>query len=838
MFPVVPRIACSLTYSPIWNYIVCKAHWCVLTSLLVLTALAPVAGVAQVSTKVASISPTASEPDIPVVLTVNLLHGETIERVFLVYRPFGESQYTTVEMDLVGDVAAAKLPPKVVQPPGIEYYVVLGNRNGVLETYPLSETADPFRNPPEKTLRLPIREADDTSPEVVFLSPEPMASVPASDLVISFSLLRADSSVVARATRVTLDGVDVTNDILFSGDVAVYVPENTGRRVAPGRHRVTVRLYDRDGHLHKIQGLTFIVPGPGPQRMAEISDDNFKYNATVNLESRHESVDQQGKWFNRAGYRFTGKLASWKFLSNAFVTSEESGTRQPQNRFYVGVESPWLRAGYGDHYPSGFPDLIMSGKRVRGVHSSLLLGAFNVEMTLGRTVRSIEGTLLKTIPDSLLSTEQANDRSAAYGPYAPGLWGKYQYGTFARDLFAIRPSFGSGERFEIGFTWLKSKDDISSIHYGYSPEENLVVGADLVSRFDANRIELTGEAAFSAHNSNISGGSISDQRIADLFQAKDTSTVKEVRDLLSNFITVNENLRPLSLKRFPTAAYDVALRLNYFNNVFKVSYIFRGNDYMSFGQTFMRKDIRGFNFMDRIRLLSNRIFATLGYERLQDNTDSTKVATTTYSNYNAAVSYVPGPEAPTVTVGYTRYVNDNGLPLVATSSSDSLKALLAVSDATNRFFVQSTYDFSMGARHTASLSLSTSNRSDATSRKLDVQNFALSLGLNTRFSIPLQTGLDVSMNFNKLPSGAFLGIYHRLDYTSVGMQARYEVVENVVSVLAALTPTFGDFRRTVGTLEGDWYVVRSMSLSLELSYFSNQNAPNDSYLSLRYRYDL
>ncbi len=170
--------------------------------------------------------------------------------------------------------------------------------------------------------------------------------------------------------------------------------------------------------------------------------------------------------------------------------------------------------------------------------------------------------------------------------------------------------------------------------------------------------------------------------------------------------------------------------------------------------------------------------------------------------------------------------------------ADSLKALLAVNDATNRFFVQSSYDFTMGARHTASLGLSTSKRSDATLRQLDVQNFALSLGLNTRFAIPLQTGLDISMNFNNLPSGAFQGTYHRLDYTSIGMQARYEVIDNVVSVLAAVTPTFGDFRRTVATVEGDWYVLRSMSLSLEMSYFGNQDAPNDSFVSLRYRYDL
>jgi hypothetical protein len=115
---------------------------------------------------------------------------------------------------------------------------------------------------------------------------------------------------------------------------------------------------------------------------------------------------------------------------------------------------------------------------------------------------------------------------------------------------------------------------------------------------------------------------------------------------------------------------------------------------------------------------------------------------------------------------------------------------------------------------------------------------AFSLGLNSRFAIPLQTGLDISANFNNLPSGAFQGIYHRLDYTSIGMQARYELIESVLSLLGAFTPTLGDFRRAVGTFEADWYVTRTMSLTLEFSYFGNQDAPNDSFLSFRYRYDL
>ena len=812
-----------------------KAHLRVLLLFLAVVVTSFTASHAQVSTRIASIIPGESEPGIPVTFTVTLLQGETIEHVSLVYRPFGESQYAIAEMDIVGNTASATIPAKAAQPPGVEYYIVLAGRDGQLETYPLSETADPFRTPPEKTLRLVVRPADETSPDVIFLSPEPMSTVPAEDLVISFSLLRADSTVVQQATQVMLDGTDITSEVVFSGDIGVFVPENAGRTIAPGTHRVSVRLYDREGHLYRLQGVTFVVPGLGIVAPPQVAATKFSYNASVQLESRHEQVDRTGTWYNRGGYRFTGKYGVWRFVSNAFVTTDETSGRQPQNRFYVGAESRWLRLGYGDSYPS-FPDLILSGKRVRGLHSSLMLGAFNVDVTLGETVRRVEGVLLTTFPDSLLSQEQAKDRSAAYGPVSPGVWGKYQYGTYARKLFAIRPSFGSGEEFQFGLTWMKSKDEMNSITYGFSPEENLVVGADIVSRFDANRIEVSGQAAFSAHNSDISGGNISNERIGQLFpNPKDSSDVVDVRDKLSRLITVNENLRPLSFDRFPTAAYEATLRLNYFDNAFKFTYLFRGNDYTSFGQSFLRKDIRGFNIMDRVRLLENRVFATIGYERLRDNTDSTKVATTTFINYNVAVSYVVGPDVPNVTIGFARYESDNGLPV---SGPLTPLTLSAVSNVTNRFFLQSTYDFTYMARHTASLSVSTSKRKDATVRQLDVQNFTFSLGLNSQFAIPLQTGIDISANFNELPTGAFQGVFHRLDYTSIGLQARYEIIESVLSLLGAFTPTLGDFRRTVGTFEANWYLMRMMSLSLQLSYFGNQDAPNDSFVSLRYRYDM
>jgi hypothetical protein len=794
-------------------------------TFLVLCTLVPVDIVlSQVSTRVSSISPAEAIAGAPLTVTAVLARSEGIQRAVLVYRPFGESDYRRAEMDIRGTTAQAVIPGSAVQSPSVEYYIVFATTSGTLETYPLSETADPFSRPPERTMRLTV--AAGGAAQVLFLSPEADLALNPEDVVISFSLLRADTLVDRRGTRVLLDGVDVTAKVVFSGEIGVIAPENTGTHLGPGTHAVSVRLFTRSGKPHHTASMTFSVMGEG---MAAATGD-VTYFASVSLESRRENVASQPAWYNRGAINLGLRYSDWRFVANTFLTSDEKSDRQPQDRYFIGVESPWIRAGYGDQTPT-FPDLILSGMRVRGVHASAAVGFFSVAVSSGQTSKPIEGALLKSIADTLLAAEQLSDPSAAYARLGPGVWGKYSFGTYERSILAVRPSFSSGEHWELGFTWMHSQDETGSITTGSRPQENVVLGMDFVTRLDDRRIELAAQGAFSAYNSDISSGTITDQRIGELFP-HDSSTVREVRDILSRFITVNENLRPLSLRRLSTAAGEASLQLHYFDNVLKFTYLYRGSDYTSFGQSFLRKDVQGFNVNDRVRLVDNSLLLAAGYEQLNDNTSHTKAATTTYGTVNIAVTYAPGQDVPVTTIGYSRYDNANGLP---TNGPDSLSA---VSDVTNRLFVQSSYDFTYGAMHTASINFSTSDRSDATARGLDVNALTLGLSLATRYGIPLTTSLDVALNFNKLPAQVHGGPLQRLDYSTIGVQARYELIPADLVLQGSVSPTFGDFKRTVFDLQTEWTIYRSMRLIGEFSYFKNDGVRDDNYLSLRYRYDL
>ena len=130
-------------------------------------------------------------------------------------------------------------------------------------------------------------------------------------------------------------------------------------------------------------------------------------------------------------------------------------------------------------------------------------------------------------------------------PGQPVVWAKFTYGTYDRKLFAIRPSFGNREGGHVGFSYLKSSDDLNSIQHGIRPKENLVVGSDLLMPFDNRRVELTAQVAMSATNDDITSGTFTDEKIDSIYKDESESqrdNIKKLRNALEKVITVNENL--------------------------------------------------------------------------------------------------------------------------------------------------------------------------------------------------------------------------------------------------------------------------------------------------------
>ncbi len=803
-----------------------KSTVLVVASLLLLPAAA---GLAQLSSSVTEVTPAEAGAGAPVSLTVTLQQGHRATSILLLYRPFGSSSYRKAEMDLRGSTARFTIPADYILPPFVEYYLVLTDEAGTSEAYPRTTGTDPLRSPPLQPLRLMVGKNEE--PQVLFLSPDPGAVVDPDDILISLSLLRADSTVVRRATQVKLDDINVTASAVFSEELIVIVPSNQGLRLSPGPHTIKVGLFNRKGEVQATAELTFSVRGSAAGLLQSAQPvRGFDYNLNVQVESRNENIRDEGTWYNRAGATFRGKTGIWTINSNLFLTSDERSDRQPQHRFFLGVQTPWVQAGYGDHYPT-LPELILNGKRVRGLQASARYGIFGMDLSLGQISRAIDGRLLKSFPADSVSVEFRKDSTAAFGRVDSITWGKFGYGTYARNLFAIRPNIGNHETWEVGFSWLSAGDDVGSIAYGLRPKENIVFGSDFVARFDDRRIEVSGQAALSAYNSDISSGTFTDAYVDSVYP-NDASGIKTARDYLKRLITVNDNFRPLSAQTFSTLAYEVGVGLNYFDNSLKFTYLYRGNDYTSFGQSFLQTDIRGFTLVDRARIIDNQVFLTLGFERLSDNTNGTKPATTDFTNMNIAASYLPRRDLPTITVGFSHYGNDNGLQV---SGADSLTA---VNDGTNRIYLQSSYNFLFGARHTARLNVSTSNRSDESIRRYDVKNVTLEIGLTTLYTIPLRTVFNLGIFRNTLPAGTLRGESRYVNYTVLTLGSRYTVIAGILTLGATVAPTFGDYKRIVLDFGSEWTARPDMSLLFQLTFFKNDGVPDERIVSLRYRYTI
>jgi len=661
-------------------------------------------------------------------LQVTNFGNQYIREVRIYYREVGEARYHFQRLSATGLTYAAKLDLSDLKENLIEYYFELIYSDGAVQTYPESA-------PEAMVLKTALKQSVTDDESIIIIAPEPNEEIFSEEIVLTVSFPVFGGRVDPERSRIYLDTWDITQYVSFYDDFLTFAP----KQVPTGSHTFRVELYDQTGNLLATRTWNFrAIKRRGPR----ISKPGVAISGQFYAQTRQENLlgDSLKNTYSDAAFSFRGVSKNLSFGSRIYLSNQEKSNRQPVNRYSGFLQLDFwnerhLRVEGGDVYPQLNP-FLLNNIFLRGAQAQLYLKFFNLDVALGKSQRAVEGEL---IPIS------ASDSTGT--------------GTFERKILAIRPSFGARKKFQLGFLYQRGEDDPTSIKYGADPKENVALGSDIFLGLDNQRIIVEGTVTASVYNRNIRGGDIPFQTLLD----KDivTKDDKKIYDLAKKFITVNENL---IFK--PGLAYQGQVRLRYFKNSISFIYQYVEEDFNSLGQPYLLRDNRGFTLTDNIYLANNQLFLNVGYRHYQNNLLDTKATTTTNKTIFFNLSYFPMRNLPSLSFGYNNYSRNNDLP------PDQNQLGIPEDNQTNTINFSSTYSFWTGSMsHRAIINLVNYRRNDKLFDFGKNNANTLSIILQTKYNIPLQTNLELMFQQSESANGT--DFETSLDLNSFGLGARY-----------------------------------------------------------------
>jgi len=774
--------------------------------------------------------PTLIERNSQFELTFNVpgIDAKDVADAYLFYRLDGEIAYQRQQAALVSSQFSVPLTINDKQATELEYYFEIQLHNGKTVTYPQKNasqgpiTVDVVDQ--QKSERQ--RRVEATGVDYTILSPDPDATVSQGDVVVALTLFfdAAEVDTANSSFQLLLDGRDVTEEANASDYFYTYSPDN----LSPGEHTARFNLIRNDSTL-EITSWSFSVFDPNTmtsQSGNATEQDTWMPSGRVQLSARNQEVGGVSNDALSGNLRLSGQKGNVSYSAYGLLTSQEDPRLQPQNRFggnlYIGN---WLDLEAGHVYPT-LSTLTIAGQRMQGVNIGLHAWneALNVRFVYGNLRREIDNFYkpIQAQPEEL--TNDAGNVIDTVTTYTLGVRDGGS-GTYERDVMGGRLGVGRGNNFEFGLNFLKVEDDTGSINLinNYNtlmdknpslldslssqqknelsnnpsqlningnprPKGNFVAATDLMFSLDNNRIHFEADAAASLLNQDISDGALSQETAEDLGLTIDEGAV-DLLDQISWLIIINENMDTLPFRLnasdagvssevfFPTSivAAQSRLGINYFENNLKVQYRWVGPGYNSLANSTIRKDIAGFTISDRIQLFQNRIYLTLGYERLRDNVVNNKDATTNTITYRSNISWYPlDQDLPRVSVSFLNRNRDNNIGLF-NPYVDSLNGIpesaavrnLEFQDGeaspipsarlTNSYQLTSSVsqEFSLfGISHDASVSYSYVNTKDQRFEYGGSQSTSLSMQVVNRFDEkPFQTTLGFNYNNTQTAGG-------------------------------------------------------------------------------------
>lgn len=695
-------------------------------------------------------------------------------RIF--YRQPGDDAYVHSEMDVDGWKLSGMIPAEDVMEVGLEYYIEAELPDDQIITFPEDATTT---NRPIRVTVVPIGAGESFGEvAVLVLNPEPGTRVSGEMVTIAISLLQHIRKLPISDLRIELDGVDLTGKAIIGEEIVSLVVED----LDAGEHRVALFVM-ANGRKEKLVGWGFLTVG----KVASSMGMPFNINATAGYS--YEDVSEEIRNTSYLDGKIYGGAENLNWAGRAYVTSLERGYLQPQHRFTGSFRYKGLSIRVGDVNPR-FSEFSLWGVRNRGVEFNMKSPYFNLGVAWGYLRRPIDG-ILSVVPDEdgnpITSPVTGLDSTAVSN-----------WGTFRRSLLAIQPGFPISRNSTLTFNILKIKDEMESIDNGKEPNDNLVLGINLQIRSSNRRLTFTTETSVSMYNSNITDGAMKD--------AKD----------FENIIVINQHFKPLpadssilatsesgeglsttelAKKLFAeliesSMAHRTTLKMIYFNNEVSLGFKTIGKSYKSLGSPTVLTDVKGFSVRDRIRLLNNRVYLSVGYESYQDNINGRGETTLDKRIISTGIAVYTAPAYPNFNFNLRLYGRENDGETTTYELPDGefrdVDKRIDNSTTTYGFGIDQSFDF-QGFTHLAALSLNNTTSADAINPIQETELNSINLRLMSR----QDRKIELNGSFSTTVQNSLGGDYE-VTYNSFSLGGRYTLMPEQLWVSAGLNTTMAD----------------------------------------------
>ena len=640
-----------------------------------------------------------------------------VETAQIWHKGRNDDVFDFVDMIRSGNGWSGTIQPSDIPSSGLDYYIQFTFSDGSVLSYPAE---DPQQNPVQVSVRSAATEAGGSP--IVIVSPEPFSRVD-GDVLIAVAFNQSVRLIDPQKVQLIVNGRNRTKEVKISDEILIGVVPG----IKGGRVRVDIN-YMSDKGKENLGNFAFdhILAGSrrGPRQ---------EFSGSFASEERSQKVNDYQQQIGRQTIGLNYVIGGFDVKVNTMLTSEEQSTLQPQHRYTVDMGTTGMRIRAGDIKPR-YNELVLWGKRVRGLELAMNSKPIGLSMLYGYTKRGINGhELVYTAEDSVT--------------HAAVIDTTINPGTYRRWLAAARLRFGNPDKFSIGFMAMKAKDDTTSIQYGDAALDNLVTGASLAAYFDHRRIALTAEAALSITSTDI--------RQAPFDDAKS----------FADIIVINSYLNPLPNSGLPDSSggsidflevgksllnqagsYKTRLRIRYLANDIQLGYRKINQSYTSLGVPTLSNDQQGYFVRDRIRLFKSSLYLNAGYDHYFTNVSGKGDIRNQYDQITAGINIYPSPKLPTVAVSYNDYYNTNdGVPFTVTDGDTSFIDTRK-ENRTGSWTVSVTQGLDLGfARNNFAITVQNSNRTSVYNELDAGKSQLISASVRSNYDIPLMTSISYGM---------------------------------------------------------------------------------------------